>query len=78
MARMDKAMDVHERERFDEEMRLKAVKLFEAATGAHDLVTRDENHEWRKCRRCLAIQELDTKIGHALMLVALKHLRRSK
>ncbi len=67
-----------ERKAKRDEMRQKAIKLFEAATGAHDLIERNGEHEWRECRRCLAIRELDTREGHTLMVVALKVLKNAQ
>lgn len=72
-AHMDEWLDAQADERTDDEMRLKAIKLFEAATEPH--TDGGEDHAWRECRRCLAIEELATKTGHVLMLVALKALK---
>ena len=48
------------RSRVDRERRQKALKLLEAISEECNVMT-DGDHEWRKCRACLAREELDHK-----------------
>lgn len=55
----------------------KAIALLEAMTGPHDAPYDHSlsDHRWRECRRCLAMEEADTKSGRKLLSAALAIMR---
>jgi len=59
------------------EMRAKAMKLLEAMCEPCTSVKQTDEHEWRKCRRCLAHNEAETAHGIELLAVLLALLRSS-
>lgn len=59
--------------------RAKALKLLEALCEDHDNdIKTDGDHNWRRCRACLAREELDHKGAIGLLRLLLSELRSVK
>jgi hypothetical protein len=56
--------------------RAKALKLLEAICDDHDIVMKDGDHNWHRCRACLAREELDDKRAIGLLRLLLDELRQ--
>lgn len=54
--------------------RLKALKLLEAISEECEVMT-DGDHNWRRCRACLAREELDHRGVRAMLRELLAELR---
>jgi len=61
-----------------DERRSKALKLLEAMVEPCEHQQKSGEHEWRKCRRCLAHREAETAHGTALLVVLLTELQRGR
>ena len=55
----------------------KAVKLLEALTSPHEQPAGDD-HAWRRCRRCLAQEEVDEPEAQELLKVVLAVIRNGE
>jgi hypothetical protein len=55
--------------------RAKALKLLEALCEDHENVKTDGDHNWHRCRACLAREELDHKGAVGLLRLLLNELR---
>ena len=52
-----------------------AIKLLEALTSPCEVNAKNGRHVWNKCRRCLAIEEIDTEHGQVMFVAVLRRLR---
>lgn len=56
----------------------KGLKLIEALAEDHESRSKNGEHDWRRCRTCLACEELDNPHTRDLLRAVLAMLRRAR